>query len=61
MYERTMDLMDETVFPRQSIYLAKENPNKNAKSIPREEISDEEIIRSVTAEMVNSLGEDLEP
>ena len=61
MYERTIDLMDEAVFPRQSIYLAKENPNKNAKSIPREEISDEEIIRSVTAEMVNSLGEDLEP
>jgi hypothetical protein len=61
MYERTIDLMDETVFPRQSIYLAKENPNKNAKNILREEISDEEIIRSVTAEMVNSLGEDLEP
>jgi len=61
MYERTIDLMDETVFPRRSIYLAKENPNINSMNILREEISDEEIIRSVTAEMVNSLGEGLEP
>jgi hypothetical protein len=61
MYERNIDLMDEAVFPRQSIYLAKENPNINSRNILREEISDEEIIRSVTAEMIDSLGEDLEP
>ena len=61
MYERTIDLMNETVFPRQSIFLAKENPNINAMHLPREEKSDEEIIKSVTAEMINSLGEDLEP
>jgi len=61
MYERNIDLMDESVFPRQSIYLTKENPNKNSKSIIRKEVPDEEIIRSVTAEMINSLGEDLEP
>jgi hypothetical protein len=60
MYERTIDLMDEAVFPRQSIYLAKENPNVNSQKIRREEKSDEEIIRAVTAEMINSLGEDLE-
>ena len=61
MYERNIDLMDETVFPRQSIYLAKENPGKNSNNILREVISDEEIIEAVTAEMKNSLGEELEP
>ena len=52
--------MNEAVFPRQSIYLAKENPNVNSQKIRREEKSDEEIIRAVTAEMINSLGEDLD-
>ena len=61
MYERTIDLMDETVFPRQSIFLTKENPNINAMHLSREEKTDEEIIKSVTTEMINSLGEDLEP
>jgi hypothetical protein len=61
MYKRTIDLMDETVFPRESIYLAKENPNQNSESIPRKEKSDEEIIMAVTADMSNSLGENLEP
>jgi len=61
MYERTVDLMDESVFPRQSIYLSKENPNKNSNKIRREEKSDEEIIKAVSAEMVDSLGENFEP
>jgi len=61
MYERTVDLMDKNAFPRESIYLSKENPNPNARHIPREAKSDEEIIASVTAEMIDSLGEDLEP
>jgi len=61
MYERKINLMDETVFPRESIYLAKENPNSYSKKIPREEKSDEEIIMAVTTDMSNSLGEDLEP
>jgi len=61
MYKRTIDLMDESVFPRQSVYLAKENPNRNSSRIPREEKSDEEIVRAVSAEMINSLGEGLEP
>jgi len=60
MYDRTVDLMDESVFPRQSIYLAKENPNKNSNKIPRKAKSDEEIVTAVSAEMVNSFGEDLE-
>ncbi|MDR0301074.1 MAG: hypothetical protein LBI04_02040 [Treponema sp.] len=61
MYNRKIDLMDETVFPRESIYLAKENPNSNSSRIPRNEKSDEEITMAVTADMSNTLGEDLEP
>ena len=53
--------MDETVFPKESIYLAKENPNSNSSSVSRKEKSDEEIIMAVTADMSNSLGENLEP
>jgi len=61
MLSRNVNLMDETVFPRESIYLAKDNPNSNSINIPRKEKSDEEIIMAVTADMSNSLGEDLEP
>ena len=61
MYKREIDLMDETVFPRDSIYLAKENPNRYSTNIPRKEKSDEEIIMAVSADMSNSLGEDFEP
>jgi hypothetical protein len=61
MYERTIDLMDENVFPRKSIYLSKENPSPITKGVSREPISDEEIIKSVSAEMINSLGANLEP
>jgi hypothetical protein len=61
MYKRNIDLMDETVFPRKSIYLAKENPIPTSRHIDRETKSDEEIIAAVTSEMINSLGEDLEP
>ena len=61
MYKRDIDLMDESVFPRESIYLAKENPNRYSTNVPRKEKSDEEIIMAVTADMSNSLGEDLEP
>jgi len=61
MYKREIDLMDETVFPRESIYLAKENPNPRSREIPRQVISDEEIIAAVTSDMENSLGVELEP
>jgi hypothetical protein len=61
MYTRNFDLMDEAIFPRESIYLAKENPNPNSRHIPRETKSNEEIIAAVTSEMIDSLGEDLEP
>ena len=61
MYNREIDLMDETVFPRESIYLNKENPNRYTTSVPRKEKSDDEIIKAVTADMINSLGANLEP
>ena len=52
MYKRTIDLMDESVFPKESIYIAKENL--------RVDKSDEDIISAVTSEMINILGVELE-
>jgi hypothetical protein len=60
LYQRTIDLMDESVFPRESIYIGKENPKADSIVIPREDKSDEDIIAAVTTEMVNTLGADLE-
>ena len=61
MYKREIDLMDEAVFPKESIYIGKENPKASSKSIPRVDKSDEEIIAAVTADMINTLGAELEP
>ena len=61
MYKRNIDLMDESIFPRESIYLVKENPNSNSANVSRVEKSNEEIINAVTAEMSCTLGGDLEP
>ena len=61
-YENKYDLMDEKTFPRDSIFLAKENPKKAiSKPIPRVPKSDEEIIASVSDYMAGTLGEDIEP
>jgi hypothetical protein len=49
------------LFPENPSILAKENPNSNSSKISRKEKSDEEIIMAVTADMSNSLEEDLEP
>ena len=61
MYKRNIDLMDNTLFPKNSIYIDKENPKSDARRIPRVAKSDEEIIAAVTAEMTNTLGAELEP
>ena len=61
MYDRNIDLMDEAIFPRESIYLGKENSNNNSNQILRTAKKDDEIIAAVTADMINSLGEKLEP
>lgn len=61
-YQNTYDLMDETVFPRDSIYLVKENPKfAVSQSIPRFSKTDEEIIASVSKDMAGTLGAELEP
>ena len=56
-YTRTIDLMDESVFPIKSHYAQKENPKK---SVTREQPfvsqSNEEIIKFVVNEMKDTLG-----
>lgn len=61
-YQNTYDLMDEAVFPRDSIYLVKENPKfAVSQSIARFAKTDEEIIASVSQDMAGTLGAELEP
>jgi len=60
-YENKYDLMDQNLFPKDSIYILKENPKSGSVLLPRIEKSDEEIVAAVTAEMCNSLGVELEP
>lgn len=43
--------MDESTFPKKSIYLDKENFNSCSNKVSRKEKTDEEIINAVTAEM----------
>ena len=60
-YENKYDLMDKETFPKDSIFLAKENPKKAiTKTVPRVFKTDEEIIASVSDYMANTLGADLE-
>lgn len=57
VYSNEIDLMDEKLFPRDSEYRRKKNPKRGvARSIIRAEISDDEIIKSVSESMANSLG-----
>ena len=57
VYGNEIDLMDEKLFPRNSEYRRKKNLKKAPSySVTRSEISDEEIIKSVSDSMANSLG-----
>ncbi|MGP1458940.1 MAG: hypothetical protein ACTTKL_06495 [Treponema sp.] len=57
VYGKEINLMDEKLFPRDSEYRRKKNPKKGVtRPIVRTEISDEEIIKSVSESMANSLG-----
>jgi hypothetical protein len=61
-YRHNFDFMDEKLFPRSSIYLAKENPNKYLSNpITRVDRSDEDIIKAVSEDMAGTLGAELEP
>ena len=59
-YENNYDLMDQKMFPNDSIYIFKENPKKSSKGILRVAKSDEEVIDAVTAEMKGTLGTKIE-
>lgn len=53
VYGNEIDLMDEKLFSRNSEYRRKKGTTN---SVTRSEISDEEIIKSVSESMANSLG-----
>lgn len=53
VYGNEIDLMDEKLFLRNSEYRRKKGTRY---SVTRSEISDEEIIKSVSESMANSLG-----
>jgi hypothetical protein len=56
-YKRTINLMDESVFPRKSLYAQKENPKigitDNVQPVKQ---TNDEIIDYVSKEMLNTLG-----
>jgi hypothetical protein len=61
-YERTIDLMDETIFPGESLYAQKKNPKTEiSKRISPEDQTDEEIAEFVINEMSDTLGEPCAP
>ena len=61
MYKREIDLMDDAIFPKESIYIDKENPKSGSLKVQRIDKTDEEIIAAVTAEMTGTFGVELEP
>jgi len=57
MYERTIDLMDETVFPMRSFYAQSKNPkNEITQGVHAEHLDNQQIIDFVVNEMKDSLG-----
>jgi hypothetical protein len=60
-YERTIDLMDEAVFPGETLYAQKKNPKKSTKSISPVDQTNDEIAEFVINEMSDTLGEPCAP
>jgi phosphopantetheine adenylyltransferase len=55
-YERRIDLMNESFFPRDSLYVQKKNPKVSITTdVRRVEQTNDEIIDFVTKEMSNAL------
>jgi hypothetical protein len=55
-YERTIDLMDESLFPRDSLYAQKKNPKESITTdVRRVNQTNDEIIEFVTKEMSDTL------
>jgi hypothetical protein len=56
-YERTVDLMDESASSRASQYAQKRNPKESiTKSVPPANLTNDDIIQHVVAEMSGTLG-----
>jgi hypothetical protein len=56
-YERRIDLMDESLFPRDSRYAQKKNPKESITRDARQvEQTNDEIIAFVTKEMSETMG-----
>jgi hypothetical protein len=61
-YERRVDLMNESLFPRDSLYAQKKNPKASITTdIHRVDQTNDEIIEFVTVEMSETLGDIHEP
>jgi hypothetical protein len=56
-YERTIDFMDKSLFPLDSLYAQKKNPKKSITTdVHRIEQTNDEIVDFVTEEMSDTLG-----
>jgi hypothetical protein len=61
-YERTIDLMDESLFPTDSFYAQKRNPKESITTGVRQvEQTNDEIIEFVSKEMSGTLGDNRGP
>jgi hypothetical protein len=61
-YERNIDLMDESLFPTHSFYAQKRNPKRSiTTSVSQVDQTNDEIIKFVTKEMSDTLGNSHEP
>jgi len=57
MYKRTIDLMDETVFPVRSFYAQNKNPKAEiTQGVCVEHLDNQQIIDFVVNEMKDTLG-----
>jgi hypothetical protein len=61
-YERRIDLMDESFFPKDSLYAQKKNPKESISGgALRVEKTNDEIIDFVTKELSGTLGDIHDP
>lgn len=61
MYKCEIDFMDKSQFPIKSEYKCKKNPTKGLpQSFEKKNLTNEEIISTVSKMMIDSLGESLD-
>jgi hypothetical protein len=57
MYKRTIDLMDESIFPSESSYAQNKNPKHEiSTSVEAKKYTNQEIVDFVVEEMKDTLG-----